>query len=281
MSESEQVPETDTDVFAADLDEDVWAEEPTGSPIVARVIAELGGTFILVFMGLGAAFFAGNTNASLTIAFAFGIGMVIAFVVFSGISGAHVNPAVTVGVWIAGRFPGRDVLLYILGQVVGGAAAAGAMAALLSSLPQIPEVAPVMAAAANGYGSQSPAGFAIPGVLIIEVLVAAFFVAVFLAATSLRAKASAATAPITIGLAFGFLLMVAIPFSNGGLNPARSTAAAIFAGTDVLQQLWVFWVASLIGAALTGLLVRAFGPEEDLIIIEQTKTVETIEVIED
>ena len=281
MSEAEQAPETDTDVFAADLDEDVWVEEPSGPSILTRMFAELGGTFIVVFMGIGAFLFGGGANGSLSIALAFGVGVVIAYVVFSGVSGAHVNPAVTIAMWVAGRFPGRDVIFYILGQIVGGAAAAAVLAALLSSLPQITDIAPVMTAGANGYGAQSPAQFGLAGVLIIEVLIAAFFVAVFLAATALRAKSTTASTPVVIGLAFGFLLAFAIPFSNGGLNPARSTAVAIFSDTTALQQLWVFWVAALIGAAITGLLFRAFGPEEDLIIIEQSETIETLEVIED
>src|SRR5690554_6691042 len=107
MSESDQAHDTETDVFADDLRDDIWAEEPSGPGIVARTLAELAGTFILVFMGVGALLFAGGNTGTLPAAFAFAVGLIIAFVVFSGISGAHVNPAVTVGMWVAGRFPGR------------------------------------------------------------------------------------------------------------------------------------------------------------------------------
>lgn len=286
MSESEQTPDadvdTDTDVFAEELDDDIWADEPSGPGILARMFAEVAGTFILVFMGLGALLFAGlGNNGTLTVALTFGVGAIIAFVVFSGISGAHINPAVTIGMWMAGRFPGRDVVLYLLGQIVGGIAAAAVVVSLVSSLPQITQVTPLISGVANGYGENSQLGVGLVGALVIEALFAAIFVAVFLAVTSLRAKSNFATAPVAIGLSFGFLLMLAIPFTNGSLNPARATGVALFADSWALQQLWVFWVAALVGAAVTGLLFRAFGPEEDLIIIEQVEVVETIEVVED
>lgn len=280
MSESEQATETDTDVFADDLSDDIWTEDPSGPGILARMLAEAAGTFILVFMGLGTLLFAGNAG-SLPTVFALAVGVTIAFVVFSGISGAHINPAVTVGMWVSGRFPGRDVVLYLLGQIVGGIAASAFLVSLVASLPQVTEVTSAMNSAANGYGDHSPATVGLAGALIIEVLIAAIFVAVFLAVTSLRAKANYGAAPLTIGLAFGFLLLVAVPFTNGSLNPARATAIALFSDTWALQQLWVFWVAAIIGAAITGLLFRAFGPEEDLIIIDQVETIETIEIIED
>ena len=280
MSESEQPPVTETDDFADDLSDDIWAEDPSGPGILARTLAEAAGTFILVFMGLGTLLFAGTAGALPTV-FAFAVGVVVAFVVFSGISGAHINPAVTIGMWVAGRFPGRDVVLYLLGQVVGGIAASAFIVSLVSSLPQVTEVTSAMNSAANGYGDHSAAGVGLAGALIIEVVIAAIFVAVFLAVTSLRAKTSYTAAPLTIGLAFGFLLLVAVPFTNGSLNPARATGIALFADSWALQQVWVFWVAAIIGAAITGLLFRAFGPEEDLIIIEQVETIETLEIIED
>lgn len=281
MSADEQTPDPETDVFAEDLDDDIWVDDPSGPGVIARLFAEAAGTFILVFMGLGALLFASGGNGTLAVAFAFAVGLAIALVVFGSISGAHVNPAVTVGMWVAGRFPGRDVVPYILGQLFGGIAASAVIVSLLSSLPQIADVSTVLSGVANGYGANSPLQFGLVGVIIVEVLIATIFVAVFLAATSLRAKTTATTAPLVIGLAFGFLLMVAVPFTNGSLNPARATGVALFAETWALQQLWVFWAASIIGAAITGLLFRAFGPEEDLIIIEQVETIETVEVIED
>ena len=281
MSESEQTPETDTDVFADDLSDDIWAAETSGPGILARMLSEAAGTFILIFMGLGALLFASSSANTLPAAFAFAVGVMIAFVVFSGISGAHINPAVTIGMWVAGRFPGRDVVLYLLGQIVGGIAATTVIVSLVSSLPQVTEVTTTMTNLANGYGDHSPIGMGLVGALILEVLIVAIFVAVFLAVTSLRAQASYAIAPVAIGLAFGFLLIIAIPFTNGALNPARSTGVALFADSWALQQLWVFWFAAIVGAAITGLLFRAFGPEEDLIIIDEVEVVETLEVIED
>lgn len=280
MSESEQTPETDTDVFADDLSDDIWAAETSGPGILARMLSEAAGTFILIFMGLGALLFASSSANTLPAAFAFAVGVMIAFVVFSGISGAHINPAVTIGMWVAGRFPGRDVVLYLLGQIVGGIAATTVIVSLVSSLPQVTEVTTTMTNLANGYGDHSPIGMGLVGALILEVLIVAIFVAVFLAVTSLRAQASYAIAPVAIGLAFGFLLIIAIPFTNGALNPAGSTGVALFADSWALQQLWVFWFAAIVGAAITGLLFRAFGPEEDLIIIDEVETIETIETLE-
>ena len=282
MSEAEQTTDADTDVFADDLEDDVWAEEPAGPGILSRMFAEVAGTFILVFMGLAAfTFITSGANGPLTIAIVFAVGATLAIAIFGGISGAHINPAVTVGLWMAGRFPGRDVVLYIIGQVLGGLAAGAATTALVASLPQVTDASGAMVQAAVGYGERSMMGFGLGAAFIVEVLLAAILVAVVLAVTSHRSLASAATAPLTIGLAFGFLLLVALPITNGSLNPARATGAALFADSLALEQLWVFWGASIIGAAITGLLFRAFGPEEDLIILQQTETVETIEVIED
>src|SRR5690554_141312 len=218
MSEAEQAPVTETDDFADDLGDDIWVEESSGPGIVARMLSEAAGTFILVLMGLGALLFSGGNSGTIGAAFAFAVGMIIAFVVFSGVSGAHVNPAVTIGMWVAGRFPGRDVVLYLLGQIVGGIAAATVIVSLVSSLPQVTEITPAMNGVANGYGENSPLQAGLAGALIVEVLIAAIFVAVFLGVTSLRAQASFAAAPLTIGLAFGFLLLLAIPFTNGSLN---------------------------------------------------------------
>lgn len=280
MSETEQPATTETDDFADDLSDDNWVADTAGPSILTRMLSEVAGTFILVFMGLGALLFTSTGAGYLPVALAFAIGVAIAFVVFSGISGAHINPAVTVGMWIAGRFPGRDVAMYLLGQVVGAIAATATIVSLVSSLPQVTEVTSIMNSAANGYGEHSQFGAGLVGALIVEVLIAAIFVAVFLAVTSLRSKASYGAAPLTIGLAFGFLLLIAVPFTNGSLNPARATGMALFADSWALQQLWVFWFAALVGAAISGLLFRAFGPEEDLIIIERTEEVELVDTIE-
>ena len=273
---------TDDAAFAEELDEDVWAEDVSGPSLIARMMAELAGTFILVFMGVGAALFSGVMQwGLLTVAFGFALGVMIAALIFGGVSGAHLNPAVTVGLWLGGRFPGRDVAPYVVAQVVGAVLAGGLFTLLRTSnalYDQLGTTRAFLSSASNGYGENSPTQFDWLPAGIVEMIIAALLVSVVLSVTSVRAKAGAAAAPFAIGLTVGFLVLVAIPFTNGALNPARATGTAIFADPWALQQLWLFWLAPLIGAAIAGLLFRAFGPEEDLIIVER---VEEVAVIED
>ncbi len=273
MSEPEHSPSSEDIVeaqLAEDLDGDAWIDMPRRPSLVARMFAEAGGTFILVFVGLGTmAFAAAGNNGTLTTALGFAVGLTITIVIFGGISGAHVNPAVTVGLWLSGRFPGMDVVPYVISQVIGGLAAGGALFALVSTHPEITEVKAIMSSTATGYGEHSPFNFGLAAAIGIETILVAILVAVVLAVTSVRAAMNAPSAPLVIGLAFGFLMLVAIPITGGALNPARATGPALFADIWALQQLWVFWVAPIVGAAIAGLLFRAFGPEEDLIIIEQ------------
>ncbi|MDN4480936.1 aquaporin [Demequina muriae] len=283
MTTPDANPEPVDDVFEQELESDVWGDEELAGPsLVSRMLAEAAGTFILVFMGVGAMLFATILGwGTLAVPFGFAIGMMIAVLIFGHVSGAHANPAVTVGAWLSGRFPGRDVVPYIIGQLVGGALAGGLFFVLRSGNPVLDQVGtPVefMAAASNGFGERSPVQFGLLAALIVEVIIAALLVAVVLSVTSLRSRVGAAAAPVTIGLTFGFLVLIAIPFTNGALNPARATSTALYAGIDVIAQLWLFWLAPLVGAAIAGLLFRAFGPEEDLIIVE---TIEEIEVIDD
>lgn len=268
--------------FADDLEQDVWQEEAAGPSLIGRMVAEAGGTFMLIFLGVGAALFSTSVGWDfLGVAFGFAVGLAVAVLVFGGISGAHVNPAVTVGAWLAGRFPGRDVVPYVIAQLVGGVLAAGLFFVLRQDNPlfdQVGSPGEFMASASNGFADHSPAQFGLTAALIIEVVASAIFVAVVLSATSARARGGQPAAPLTMGLSFGFLILIAIPFTNGALNPARATSTAVYAGMETLSQLWVFWLAPLVGAVIAGILFRAFGPEEDLIIVEQ---VETIHVIED
>ncbi|WP_228375037.1 aquaporin [Demequina iriomotensis] len=267
-------PDTEEAVLTDDLTEDVWVEDTSGPSLIARMAAEAAGTFILVFMGVGTALFLSvGSNGTLTAAFGFAMGVIIAAIVFGGISGAHLNPAVTVGVWLSGRFPGRDVAPYVLAQLIGATAAGGVLFGVVSGHPSIESAKEFMGTGANGYGDHSPAGFALVAGLVIEVIIAALLVSVVLSATSVRANP--AVAPFAIGLTVGFLVLIAIPFTNGALNPARATGIALFSDTWALQQVWLFWLAPMLGAAVAGLLFRAFGPEEDL------ETVEVLESIED
>ena len=227
--------------------------------LVHRLGAEALGTFWLVFIGCGAAMFAGkvlapNLDGSSTsvgigflgIAFAFGITVTCMAYAVGHVSGAHFNPAVTIGAAVAKRFEWREVPAYVGAQLVGGLLAGGALAGLnrsrgLSSIGNM---------AANGYGAASPTGFGLGGVLIAEALITAFFVYVILGATTEHAPTG--FAPLAIGLALFLAHLVLIPISNASVNPARSTAVAFFNGGQAPGQLWAFWLAPLVGAAIAG-----------------------------
>lgn len=270
---TQPTPETD-DEFHDDLAQDAWEYEVAAPSLLARFIAEFLGTFVLVLMVVSAAIFtAGGGIQMLAVAFAFGFTTLAAMVAIGGISGAHINPAVTVGHWLAGRFPGKDVAPYIIAQTVAGIAAAGTMYALLATNAQIPAPRQLMNSAVVGYGELSPAQFPLAAGLVVELVAAALLMAIILSATSLRARPS--LAPVSVGLALVVLVMWTVTFTNASLNPARATGAALFGDTAALGQLWVWWLAAIVGAAVVGLLYRAFGPDEDfevLVVDEETDT---------
>lgn len=267
------------EAFTEELDDDIWVDEPAGSSLIGKMVAEVVGTFVLVLLGVGAALLGGlGNNGTLTVGLAFGVAVVIGATVFAAISGAHFNPAITVGVWLAGRFPGRDVVPYILAQVVGGLFA-GALFyfTLLSGKSSSGEsiggesVQQLLQGAANGWGEHGPIAaqgvvFPLFVALVVELIATGLLVLTVLGATHPRAPRGAA--PFAIGLALAMLLVFAIPFTNGALNPARATATALFAGDWALGQLWLFWVAPILGGAIVGLLWRAFAPSEEIEIIE-------------
>ena len=262
------------DEFTEELDSEIWADEPAGPSLLAKMGAEVVGTFILVLLGVGTALLL-NTgqNGTLAVGFAFGIGVVIAAVALGGISGAHLNPAVTLGVWLAGRFPGRDVVPYILAQVIGGLVAGTALYFFIDSHPGVADAKTVYSGAAIGFGDHSPAGFGAGSALAVEAVATALLVLVVLGATA--RTAAQGVAPFAIGLSLAALVVFAIPFTNAGLNPARATATALFADTWAFKQLWAFWLAPLVGAAIVGLIYRELAPAE-----EEIEFVETITVIE-
>ncbi len=246
------------------------AIEAAGPSLLARMTAEVVGTFILVLLGVGAALLSGTgNNGTLTVGLAFGVAVIIAAIAFGGVSGAHLNPAVTVGVWLSGRLPGRDVAPYIVAQVIGGTAAAASLLLGITSLSAFDNTQgrTIMSAAAIGYGDHAPLAtsqglnFGVGVALFAEVIATGLLVLVILSATSARAPKG--IAPFAIGLSLALLVVWTIPFTNGALNPARATATALFADTWALQQLWLFWLAPVLGAAIVGLLYRAFGPAED------------------
>lgn len=279
MADNDDVVETVE--FVEEIDADVWVDEDSGPGLISRMLAEVAGTFILVLLGVGAALLAGTgNNGSLTVGLSFGVAVIIGASVFAVVSGAHFNPAISLGLWLAGRFPGRDVVPYILAQVIG-ALFAGLLlyVTMLSAEGFTGEAARgLLQNGANGYGEHGPIGaqgavFPVAVALAIELIATGLLVLTVLGVTDPRAPRG--VGPFAIGLALAILLVFAIPFTNGALNPARATGAALFAGDWALSQLWVFWVAPLAGGAVVGLLYRAFGHHEEIEIIE------TIEVLDD
>jgi aquaporin Z len=223
--------------------------------------AEFIGTFWLVFGGCGAAViaagFPGLGIGFLGVALAFGLTVVTGAYAFGHISGAHFNPAVTAGLWAGGRFPLSDVLPYWASQVLGGISGAGVLYVVASSALSFD---PAGGFASNGYGDHSPGGYSLLSGAIAEVLMTAMFLLVILGATGKRAPAG--FAPLAIGLALTLIHLITIPVTNTSVNPARSTGPAIFAGGWALEQLWLFWVAPLVGAVAAGFFDRWLHEEK-------------------
>ena len=273
-----KAPQSKVAEIMPSIDNDTWvADESAGPTLTGRLFAEFLGTFILLFMGIGVSVFVvllgGRGDTLLTGGLAWGLTYMALIIVIGRVSGAHFNPAITIGAWVAGRFPGRDVALYIVAQVVGAIGAGALIVYLAGTTTQIGENShEVMAFLSVGYGEHSPSLVALLPAMIVEFLVTGLLVAVVLAATSRRT--SRAQAPFAIGFAFSMLVIIAGPLTNAGLNPARATATAIFASvTDAttgttdhwaLGQLWQWWIVMLVAGAFVGLLYRGFGPVEDL-----------------
>lgn len=207
--------------------------------------AEFIGTFTLVSAVCGAALFSAPSAGLIAVAFAVGLSVLAMAYAVGPISGGHFNPAVTAGLIAAGRFDANKAVPYILAQVLGGAAAALVFYAILSGAPA--GKWNTFTAISNVYGGTN---FSLVSVALIEVVITALFVVVIVSVTSPRAPAG--FAPIAIGLALVLFHLVAIPVSNASLNPARSTATAIFGGATALQSLWLFWVAPIVGGVIGG-----------------------------
>jgi aquaporin Z len=225
--------------------------------------AEALGTFWLVFGGCGSAVFSaafpelGIGFAGVALAFGLTV-LTIAYAV-GHVSGGHFNPAVTVGLWAGGRFEAKNVLPYIVAQVIGAIVAAFAIYWIASGKPGW-ELAQGKLAS-NGFGDQSPGKFTQGSAFVAEVLLTAMFLVVIMGSTHKRAPAG--FAPIAIGLALTLIHLISIPITNTSVNPARSTGPALVEGGIALQQLWLFWIAPLIGGALGGLGYRAVIAEND------------------
>lgn len=221
--------------------------------MMKRVTAECIGTFWLVFGGCGSAVLAAGVAdvgiGWLGVSLAFGLTVLTMAYTVGHISGGHFNPAVTLGLVVGGRFPSKDLLPYWLAQLVGAILAALILYVILSGQNGF---AGAGGFASNGYGEASPQGYGMMSALIIEVVLTAAFLFIILGATS--AKAPVGFAPIAIGLALTLIHLISIPVTNTSVNPARSTGVALFADGPALAQLWLFWVAPLIGAVLGALL---------------------------
>lgn len=232
-----------------------------------RVFAEFLGTFWLVFGGTGSAVLAAGIPeigiGLLGVALAFGLTLLTMAYAIGRISGCHINPAVTIGAATSGGFPWKEVLPYIIAQVLGAIAASGVLYAIASGGPGF-SIAP-NGLAANGYGEYSPAGYSMVSGLIIETLLTFFFVFVILKAT--EARLSAGFAPIAIGFMLTLVHLISIPVTNTSVNPARSTGPAVFVGDWALSQLWFFWVFPILGGLLAGLLYRTM--KEDVVGTQQ------------
>jgi MIP family channel proteins len=231
------------------------AQTPTDAPsTTARLTAEALGTFILVFAGVGTVLFATLFPATdgmyLPIALAFGLSVVAGAYAFGHVSGAHFNPAVTLGAAFAGRLPWKDVIGYLVAQVVGGIIATALLFAIAAGKDGFLAKAQSSGFASTGYAERSPGGFSLVSVLLIEVILTALFVYVILGVTDRRAPAG--FAPLAIGLALTMLLLVGLPVSGASLNPARSIASAVFGDGVALGQVWAFVVAPIVGGILAG-----------------------------
>jgi aquaporin Z len=225
-----------------------------------KLSAEFLGTFWLVFGGCGsavlAAAFPGLGIGFAGVSLAFGLTVVTMAYAVGHISGGHFNPAVTLGLWAGGRFPAGQIIPYWIAQVVG-AIAAGAVLYVIASGKTGFDLAGGFAS--NGYAEHSPGGYSLIASLIAEVVLTFFFVVIILGATDGRAPAG--FAPLAIGLALTLIHLISIPVTNTSVNPARSTGPAVFVGGWALAQLWLFWVAPLIGGALGGFAYRCLGGE--------------------
>lgn len=218
----------------------------------ARLGAEFLGTFWLVFGGCGTAVLAAGVPdvgvGYLGVALAFGLTVLTAAYALGHVSGGHFNPAVTIGLTVAKRFPAKDVLPYIVTQVVAAIVASAVLLVVANGVDGFS--AKDSGFAANGFGDHSPGGYSLLAALVIEIVLTAFFLYVILGATDGRAPVG--FAPIAIGLSLTLIHLISIPVTNTSVNPARSTGPALFTDPWALQQLWLFWVAPIIGAVIAG-----------------------------
>jgi aquaporin Z len=227
---------------------------------IRKCLAEGIGTFWLTFGGCGSAVIAaGFPNVGiglLGVSFAFGLTVLTMAYAIGHISGCHLNPAVTVGLAAGGRFPAKDILPYVVSQVLGAIAGAAVLYVIASGAAGF-DLAKGFAS--NGYGEHSPGGYSLTAALVAEIVLTAMFLFIIMGST--HGKAPAGFAPIAIGLGLTLIHLISIPVTNTSVNPARSTGPALFVGGWALGQLWLFWVAPLIGGALGGFIYRSLSEQ--------------------
>ena len=225
-------------------------------------IAEFLGTFWLVLGGCGSAVLAAGFPevgiGLLGVSLAFGLTVLTMAYAIGPISGCHLNPAVSIGLWAGGRFSANQLLPYIIAQIAGAIVAGGVLYLIASGKADFNVAAGF---AANGYGEHSPGGYSLFAALIAEVVMTLMFLLVILGATDSRAPQG--MAPIAIGLCLTLIHLISIPVTNTSVNPARSTGVAVFVGDWAIEQLWLFWLAPIIGAVLGALIYRFIGSAED------------------
>lgn len=226
-----------------------------------KLMAEFFGTFWLVFGGCGSAVLAAAFPALgigfIGVSIAFGLTVLSMAYAVGHISGGHFNPAVTIGLWIGGRFKGKDVLTYVISQLLGAIAGAGVLYLIVTNQKDFESIGGF---AANGYEEHSPGGYNMVAALITEIVLTFFFLIIILGAT--HSNAAKGFGGLAIGLALTLIHLISIPVTNTSVNPARSTSQALFVGGWAWDQLWLFWVAPIIGAILAGIVYKIMAPEK-------------------
>ncbi len=230
-----------------------------------KLFAEFFGTYWLVFGGCGSALFAaGIPNLGIGfvgVSLAFGLTVLTMAYAVGHISGGHFNPAVSIGLWASGRFPAKDLIPYILSQCLGGIIAAGTLLYILSGKGVIIDNTKAGAFATNGFGAFSPDGYSMTSAFVAEFVLTMFFLIIIIGATDKMANGK--FAGVAIGLALTLIHLISIPITNTSVNPARSTAQALFAQGEPLSQLWLFWVAPIAGALIGGIIYKLLLDNKD------------------
>ena len=224
-----------------------------------RYIAELIGTMVLVLFGCGSAAIAGSVLGNLGIAMAFGLSIVAMAYVIGDISGCHINPAVSIGMWIDGKMEAKDLIMYIVFQCIGAIIGIALLAAIINSSAYLGGYA-TTGLGQNGFGMASSVGLNVVGAIIVEIILTFVFVFTVLGVT--KKVENATIAGIVIGLTLAFVHIMGIPLTGTSVNPARSLAPALFMGGQALQQVWVFILAPIVGAVIAGLLYKGLISED-------------------